>query len=54
MDLKEYIHKKRASLSASSVITYASVLRSLYAKVFHSKDIDVKKFDETKTLLEHL
>ena len=54
MDLKEYIKSKRGTLSASSIITYASVLRSLYAKVFHSKDIDVKKFDETKTILDFL
>lgn len=54
MDLKEYIKKKRPSLSASSIITYASVLRSLYFKVFSSKDIDTKKFDETKTILDHL
>jgi len=54
MELKEFIHKKRPSLSASSVITYASVLRSLYLKIFNSKDIDVKKFDETNTILEHL
>ena len=54
MDLKEYIHKKRPSLSASSIVTYASVLRSLYFKVFHSKDIDTKKFDESATILQHL
>ena len=54
MDLKEYIKSKRPSLSASSIITYASVLRSLYHKCFNSKDIDVKKFEESKTILEHL
>ena len=43
MDLKEYIRTKRSALSASSVIMYASVLRSLYNKVFNSRDIDVKK-----------
>ena len=54
MDIKELIQKKRPSLSASSVITYASVLRSLYSKVFKSKDVDTKKFDETKTILDFL
>jgi len=54
MDLKEYIKSKRSTLSASSIITYASVLRSLYHKCFNSKDIDVKKFEESKTILEHL
>ena len=54
MDLKPYIKGKRPSLSASSIITYASVLRSLYSKVFNSRDIDVKKFDDTKQVLEFL
>ena len=54
MDLKPYIKGKRPSLSDSSVITYASVLRSLYSKVFNSRDIDVKKFDDTKQVLEFL
>ena len=52
--MKEYIKAKRPSLSASSIITYASVLRSLYSKVFNSRDIDVKKFDDTKQVLEFL
>ena len=54
MDLKDFIRTKRPSLSDSSVITYASVLRSLYSKVFNSRDIDVKKFDDTKQVLEFL
>ena len=54
MDLKPYIKGKRPSLSDSSIITYASVLRSLYSKVFNSRDIDVKKFDDTKSILGFL
>ena len=54
MDMKEYIKKARPNLSDSSVITYASVLRSLYAKVFHSKDIDVAKFKQVNTVLDFL
>jgi len=54
MDIKAFIKKARPSLSESSVITYASVLRSLYSKVFHSKDIDVSKFKQVNTVLEYL
>lgn len=54
MDIKEYIRSKRPSLSESSVITYASVLRSLYTKVFHSKDVDVTKFKEVDKVLDFL
>ena len=54
MNLREFIKLKRPSLSDSSVITYASILRSLYAKVFQSKDVDVKKFDDTKSILGFL
>jgi hypothetical protein len=54
MDLKPYIKEKRPSLSDSSIITYASVLRSLYSKVFNSRDIGVSKFDDTKSILGFL
>jgi integrase len=54
MDIKDFIKKARPSLSESSVITYASVLRSLYAKCFKSKDIDVSKFKQVNTVLEYL
>ena len=54
MELSEYIKHKRPTLSASSIVTYTSILRSLYFKVFHSKDIDTKKFDDSKTILEYL
>ena len=53
-DIKQYIKSKRESLSASSITTYASVLRSLYKKVFGEGDIDFKKFDDTKTVLDYL
>lgn len=53
-DLKEQIKEKRPNLSASSITTYNSILRSLYKKVFGSGDIDPHKFDETAPILEHL
>jgi integrase len=54
MDIKEFIKKARPSLSESSIITYASVLRSLYSKVFHSKDVDVSRFKQVNTVLDFL
>ena len=53
-ELKELIHKKRPNLSDSSVVTYTSILKNLYFRVFNSKEIDVKKFDETEPILTHL
>jgi len=53
-DLKDYIKSKRPTLSPSSVITYNSILRNLYKKVFDSGDIDTKKFDDTAKILDHL
>lgn len=53
-DLKEFIKDKRPTLSASSIITYNSILRNLYKRVFGNGDIETKKFDETSKILEHL
>ena len=53
-ELKEMIHKKRPNLSDSSVVTYTSILKNLYYRVFGSKEIEVKKFDETEPILDHL
>lgn len=44
-DLKEYIKEKRSTLSDSSIITYNSILKNLYKKVFETKDIEPKKFE---------
>jgi hypothetical protein len=54
MEIKDYIKKKRPSLSDSSLTTYASVLKSLYKKVFGEGKIDWDKFDDTKTVLDFL
>jgi integrase len=53
-ELKEYIHKKRPSLSKSSLTTYASVLRSLYKRCFGEGKVVWDKFDDTKEVLGHL
>ena len=54
MEIKDYIKKKRSSLSDSSLTTYASVLKSLYKKVFGEGKIDWDKFDNTKEVLDFL
>lgn len=55
MDIKEYIHDKRSSLSDSSITTYASILKSLYRKVFDSDDYDLDKFaHQTEKVLHYL
>jgi hypothetical protein len=53
-DLKEYIKDKRPTLSASSIITYNSILRNLYKKVFGTGEIETKHFDDTAKILAHL
>jgi hypothetical protein len=52
--IKEFIQDKRPSLSASSVTTYASILRSLYKKVFGDGEINFDKFDDHESILDHL
>lgn len=54
-DIKKYIHDKRSSLSDSSITTYASILKSLYRKVFDSDDYDLDKFaHQTEKVLHYL
>jgi hypothetical protein len=53
-EIKEYIKSKRPSLSASSITTYASILKNLYKKVFGEGEMDFKKFNETDKILKHL
>ena len=46
--IKEYLKEKRDTLSASSLTTYASILKNLYTKVFDDTEYDMKKFEDTK------
>jgi integrase len=52
--IKEFIKNKRDTLSASSLTTYASILKNLYTKVFDDKDFDMKKFEDTKKVMDYL
>ena len=51
--LKEYIHSKRPNLSNSSLITYASILKNLYLKVF-GNEVNFQKFDDVEPILHFL
>jgi len=53
-DLKKYIKHKRPTLSESSLTTYASILKSLYKKVFDDTNIDHKGFEDTGKILKYL
>lgn len=53
-DIKDYVKSKRPNLSDSSLTTYASVLRSLYKKIFGEGLIKWDRFDNTKEVLDFL
>jgi integrase len=53
-EIKDYIAKKRSTLSQSSLTTYASVLKSLYKKVFGEGKVVFDKFEDSKTVLDFL
>ena len=52
--IKELIITKRPGLSKQSIKTYTSILKNLYIKVFGDGEVDVRKFDEARRILEHL
>jgi hypothetical protein len=54
MDIKEYIKSKRPNLSEGSLKTYASILKSLYRKVFGEGEIDYSKFSEVEPIQDFL
>lgn len=56
-NLRSFIKDKRPNLSESSVTTYASILRSLYKKVFGDTSggsMDFSKYEEVDKILDHL
>ena len=53
--LKDTIKKNRPNLSESSIRTYTSILKNLYAHVFPTdKEIDLEKFNETSKIIDFL
>ena len=53
-DIKEYIAKKRPTLSKSSITTYASILKNLYKRVYEDEDYQLDKFSKTAPVLAFL
>jgi hypothetical protein len=53
-DIKEYISKKRPTLSASSITTYASILKNLYKRVFGDGVVNLDQFEKPEPVLKYL
>lgn len=53
-DIKELLKINRPTLSASSVKTYDSIIRSLHNKVFNTKNVDVNNFNDVERVLNYL
>ena len=53
-DIKEYINKKRPTLSASSINTYCSILKNLYKRVYDDDKYELSKFDDPTKTIEYL
>lgn len=54
MDLKKTLKEKRPNLSASSLITYNSILKNIHKKVFDDKAIELQDFHQEKPFLAEL
>tara|TARA_R110002073_G_scaffold6140_1_gene37095 strand:+ start:3318 stop:4202 length:885 start_codon:yes stop_codon:yes gene_type:complete len=53
-NIKEYISKKRPTLSKSSLTTYGSILKNLYKKVYEEDDYDLERFNSPAPVLKYL
>lgn len=53
-NIKKHIAEKRPALSKSSLTTYASILKNLYAKIWGDGVADMSKFDDTDKVLDYL
>jgi hypothetical protein len=53
-NIKEYISKKRPTLSKSSLTTYGSILKNLYKKVYGDEDYDLERFNSPAPALKYL
>ena len=57
--IKKLVIDKRPNLAKQSINTYGSILKNLYKNVFNEdvdedENVDIKNFDNTKKILEHL
>lgn len=53
-NIKEYISKKRPTLSKSSLTTYGSILKNLYKNVYGDDEYDLSKFQYPASALKYL
>ena len=54
MNLKTEFKNKRPNLSNGSLLTYNSILSSLYKNSTNVEEIDIDKFNNTDVILERL
>jgi len=52
--IEEIIIENRPNLSKSSISTYKSILKSIHKSSFGDKDIDIKDFDDSKSIMKAL
>lgn len=52
--IEEIIIENRPNLSKSSISTYKSILKSIHKASFGDKDIDIKDFDDSKSIMKAL
>lgn len=54
MDIVEVLKTNRPNLAPSSLKTYNSILKNLHKACYHDKEMCMKDFDNTETILGHL
>lgn len=54
MNLSEVIKEKRPNLSASSIKTYASVLKNIYKKIYNNENFNLENFNNSDKILKFL
>lgn len=53
-ELKEAIIERKPKISANSLKAYISTLKNLFYKIYPKDDFNIKKFSNTKTILDYL
>lgn len=54
MNIQEKVSENKPTISPSSVKTYTSILSNLYKHVYGDDDYNMKKFNDTKTIINYL
>ena len=53
-EIREDVKKKKPNISNQSIITYGSILKSVYQHAFPDDKYDIKLFDDTDTVINYL